>query len=356
MKRIKVSVACISYNQEDYIAEALEGFVSQKTDFLYEVIIADDKSTDKTPRIIKEYAEKYPEIIKPIFRTKNVGPQKNFIGALKKAEGQYIALCEGDDFWTDPLKLQKQADYLDLHKDFNLVFHPVRVFFQNHEKEDSIFPDPEEKDTFTINDLLRRNFIQTNSVMYRKINYDSLSTDAMPFDWYLHLSHVNNGKIGFINEIMAAYRRHADGLWWQTTQEGQDGIWMRQGAGHMVLYAELLKKFRDSSEILEIIDEHVEGTIDILSRIDITSNTRLMNDFVEKFPETCAPLLLSLSRTTYENYRLLEQTNDAQRKVLQQALETVDYLRKEKEDLINSRSYKIGNKITQTLHIIRRKK
>lgn len=108
----KVSIVSISYNQEEYIREALDGFAAQRTEFPVEVIIADDASTDATPRIIGEYAARYPQLFRPILRQTNIGVHANFKDVLSAARGEYLALCEGDDYWTDPLKLSKQVKYL----------------------------------------------------------------------------------------------------------------------------------------------------------------------------------------------------------------------------------------------------
>lgn len=227
MNNKKLTIISVTYNHENFIREALDGFVMQKTNFLFEVIVADDASVDKTPEIIREYVEKYPEIIKPIFREKNIGPGENFIDALMRIETPYVAECEGDDYWTDPLKLQKQVDFLDANPDCSICFHPVEVKFETNPKLNHIFPSglsfQNSQNKLTINDLVKRNFIQTNSVMYRwRFHEDNLKElypiDMLPGDHYLHLLHAEKGDIGFINEIMGIYRRHPDGTWWQTSQ------------------------------------------------------------------------------------------------------------------------------------------
>jgi len=266
MKNIKVSIVCISYNQEKYIAQALEGFVSQKARFNFEAIIADDCSTDSTQKIINDYAKKYPNIIKPVLRKKNVGVQANLIDALKRATGDYIALCEGDDFWTDDLKLQKQADFLDAHESYGLVFHPVRVIFENHEEEDAIFPETADRKHFTTKNLLKNNYIQTNSVMYRKTNYDRLPTDIMPFDWYLHLLHARNGKIGFINDVMSAYRRHNGGIWWSQRSKPQL-IWKKYGYNYLRLLHEIMLLHGNSLDNIKIINNHIAGSYEAIASV-----------------------------------------------------------------------------------------
>ena len=108
-----VSVCCVTYNHADFIKQTLEGFVTQKTNFPFEVIIADDCSTDGQQDIIKEYAKKYPDIIKPIFHSHNTGSYQNLLDAASACKGKYVAMCDGDDYWTDENKLQKQADFID---------------------------------------------------------------------------------------------------------------------------------------------------------------------------------------------------------------------------------------------------
>ncbi|NLD47019.1 MAG: glycosyltransferase [Clostridiaceae bacterium] len=125
-----VSVCCITYNHEKYIAEAIESFIMQKTDFPIEIIIHDDASTDNTANIIKGYEKKYPDIIKPILQEENQysqgkSPMRDFV--IPFVEGKYIATCEGDDYWTDVEKLQKQVDFMENNKDYTMCFHKVEV-------------------------------------------------------------------------------------------------------------------------------------------------------------------------------------------------------------------------------------
>lgn len=130
MAKPLVSICCITYNHEPYIRECLDGFLMQKTDFDFEILIHDDASTDKTADIIREYELKYPEIINPIYQTENqyskgVRPINKF--NFERAQGKYIAMCEGDDYWTDPLKLQKQVDFLDEHPEYVLSCHNYKT-------------------------------------------------------------------------------------------------------------------------------------------------------------------------------------------------------------------------------------
>ena len=126
-----VSICTITYNHELYIAETIESFLRQKTNFSFEIIIDEDCSTDFTANIIKKFSQNYPKIIKENCRNKNVGMYLNGIENLKKARGKYIALCEGDDYWTDPLKLQKQVDFLEQNNDYVITYTSVEAFNEN---------------------------------------------------------------------------------------------------------------------------------------------------------------------------------------------------------------------------------
>ena len=131
---IKVSVVCLAYNHEGYIRDALEGFVSQKTTFKFEVLIHDDASTDGTADIIREYEAKYPDLIRPIYQTENVHSKGTPIVReylIPLARGSYLAWCEGDDFWCDPYKLQKQYDYMESHPECNICV--TRAVFADHD-------------------------------------------------------------------------------------------------------------------------------------------------------------------------------------------------------------------------------
>ena len=221
MTKPRVSILCITYNQGKFIRDALDGFLMQKTNFPFEVLIHDDASTDGTADIIREYAKKYPDIIKPVLQTENQwsrGVSISKIFQWPRITGEYVAVNEGDDYWTDPYKLQKQVDFMDAHPDYSVCFHPVRVTWEDGSAPDRIFPTKKyrfNRQTLVLSDLLRHNFIQTNSVMYRwrKDCIDVYPNGILPGDWYLHLLHAQVGKIGFIPDVMSVYRRNAGGIW-----------------------------------------------------------------------------------------------------------------------------------------------
>lgn len=247
----KVSVVSVTYNHEAYIREALDGFVAQKADFPIEVIVADDASTDATPAIIQEYADRYPDLIRPILRPENIGIHANFAQTLSAARGEYLALCEGDDFWTDPQKVTKQASFLDLHPEVSVCFHPVLVIHDD-ETPDSVFPPLLRRRNLSMGALLAGNFIQTNSVMYRRRDDYHLPRDIMPIDWYLHVLHALDGEIAMLPETMAVYRRHSQGIWYDADRNRQK-FWETRGRGMAATVEAMLDLFPDNREYEQII-------------------------------------------------------------------------------------------------------
>ena len=139
MKRPKVSISIITYNQEEYISACLDSAVNQVVNFDYEIVVADDCSTDNTPKIISEYALKYPGLIKPILRSVNLGVARNAIATINECNGQYVALLEGDDFWVNENKLQKQVDFLDKNEDCVFCFTNQCTFYDEEPTKRYVF-------------------------------------------------------------------------------------------------------------------------------------------------------------------------------------------------------------------------
>ncbi len=215
-----VSIRCITYNHEPYIRQCLEGFVMQKANFRFEAIVHDDASTDGTADIIREYAEKYPDIIKPIYETENQYSKHD--GSIRRImdehmHGKYIAICEGDDYWTDPLKLQKQVDFLEAHPDYSLCFHNATVHYEKGDKTDQVFADYETGE-FTRKQLCENWLAPTASFVYRKnileselYNIVSISKKLMYGDLPLIICASYYGKIWGFNETMSIYRKQPGG-------------------------------------------------------------------------------------------------------------------------------------------------
>ncbi len=284
----KVSILCLSFNQKDFIKQTLEGFLMQKTDFGFEVLINDDASTDGTAQILKEYEKKYPDIVKPIYQKENQY-SKGFRGMMTQnlfplAKGTYLALCEGDDYWTDPQKLQLQVDFLDAHPDYAVCFHKVKIMYEDKSHEDYIYPDVPDETWYTTEQLLRANYIQTNSVMYRKQSYEDIATDVMPGDWYMHLYHAHFGKVKLIDRVMSVYRKHEGGVWWQY-DVNRDEIWKKHSKEYARLLTELLKLYGDNKERHKIIDESVTEMIKQLMDVDKRHGLELGRIPLGAFPD-----------------------------------------------------------------------
>jgi glycosyltransferase involved in cell wall biosynthesis/SAM-dependent methyltransferase len=225
MSQPLVSITCLSYNHEKYIAQAIESFLMQKTSFSFEIIIHDDASTDDSQRIIKEYEKKYPEIIKTICQTDNqyskgIKPWAKYVVPI--CQGQYIAFCEGDDYWTDPYKLQKQVDFLQSHEDYSECYHNTLIEYEEPGRKSHLACPPNQPEIYSIEDLLNQNLIQTSSIVFRVENLPAYLTVLSPGllgDWLLHIVNSFYGKIGYINETMSVYRKHSNGVWSSLTEE-----------------------------------------------------------------------------------------------------------------------------------------
>lgn len=212
MKEIIVSIFCLAYNHESYIQQCLEGFIMQKTNFAFEAIIHDDASTDNTAKIIHKYAEKYPNIIKPIYESENLySKHDNRIYDIIKAhlKGKYVALCEGDDYWTDPFKLQKQVNFLEKHTDYGLVYTNVDFYFQNENRYEKQYltsgKKPHSKNF--IEHLRNAGYIAPCTWLIKKEyvflpQYEKYVDGTYP----LALDIWANSKIHFLNESTAVYR------------------------------------------------------------------------------------------------------------------------------------------------------
>jgi glycosyltransferase involved in cell wall biosynthesis len=210
---ILVSISCITYNHEKYIRDALEGFLMQKTDFKYEILIHDDASTDNTAKIIREYEEKYPDLIKPIYQKENQWSKGNYrISStfnIPRAKGKYIAFCEGDDFWTDPYKLQKQVNFLEENEEFSMSIHAAKRITPDKKFLNSYLgPYGSGNKIFDIRDI-GKYFFATASKVVRKEVIDKLPQWANigeAGDFPMELIIFSKGKVYYFDEIMSAYR------------------------------------------------------------------------------------------------------------------------------------------------------
>ena len=226
-ERPLVSIHCLTFNQAPYIRQCLDGFVMQKTNFPFEAIVHDDASTDGTAEIIKEYAEKYPNIIKPILEKENQYTKIGFSGIeqlmAEKEKGKYIAICEGDDYWTDSLKLQKQVDFLESHPDYGL--HYTQAYQLNQQTGEKSIGWAKQSDFEHA--ILTDSPIITLCACYRKELLDDYETVVQPKrDWlmsdypkWLYIAQKSN--IQFDPAITGVYRQLTESASHSTDVEKQ---------------------------------------------------------------------------------------------------------------------------------------
>jgi glycosyltransferase involved in cell wall biosynthesis len=223
-----VSISVITYNHAPYIRECLDGILMQQTKFPYELLLHDDASTDGTAEICQEYAEQYPHIILPILQKENQYSQGIMVSStyqFPRVRGKYFAACEGDDYWTDSFKLQKQVEFLEAHTDFSMCFHNVNVTYDDARKSHLFYSDKRSKgsiDMYTpqavsrLEELARGNFIQTPSVVVRNLcqfdNHELFKTLSI-CDWTVWLLTARYGKIKYMPDVMACYRVHCGGIY-----------------------------------------------------------------------------------------------------------------------------------------------
>lgn len=221
MTNYTVAVWCITYNQKDFIKDALNGFIMQKTNFPFVVIVHDDKSTDGTTDIILEYAQKYPEIIIPVIETENQwskGGLKHIVNIMNSRYriGKYIAFCEGDDYWTSPDKLQIQIDFLESHPDYSMCFHSAVKKYECDTIAWINCENIEDKD-YDATDIFINWTVPTASVVCRKEAMDFYANikgaeRIQNYDIFIILSCAMTGKIRGISKQMSVYRIQGEGL------------------------------------------------------------------------------------------------------------------------------------------------
>lgn len=224
---VLISVCITAYNHQAFIAQALDSVLMQRGDFALEILVGEDGSSDDTAQIIKQYVERYPEKIRAFFHDpkdklfingRQTG-RKNFLHNLAEAKGDYIALLDGDDYWLDEDKLQKQVAILQQHPDLVACCHPAIYVDENNKQQASFMGHHDVvggyKD-FSLIDVLGKNPAPTLSVLFRRDpnnDYPDLFLRTDMADWPLHMLNALRGNIRYVDEKMAAYRVHAGGVW-----------------------------------------------------------------------------------------------------------------------------------------------
>jgi hypothetical protein len=214
-----------------------------------------------------------------------VGIHANVSAALSAARGEYLAICEGDDYWTDPMKLSKQVAFLDQHPEISLCFHPVQVLWTDGRK-DSEFPPVGWRRDLSLNALIRRNFIQTNSVLYRREGrYDDIPPDVMPMDWYLHVRHAARGGIAMLPETMGVYRRHPQSFWYSADVD-RAKFWVSHGRGHAAMFEAMLDFFPEDPTREELIADRLDWVLREIGRIPGPEGRAVLLDTITHHPRS----------------------------------------------------------------------
>lgn len=255
---LQVSIRCITYNHAPYIANALDSFLMQETNFPFEIVVHDDASTDGTADIIREYERKYPKIIKPIYETENQYSKKN--GSLKKildaaCVGRYTAICEGDDFWCDSKKLQTQYDFLETNLNYSACAHNTKIVNLDTNRESIMFPG--EDKIITVADFSE--FCHVSSLMLRSQLYlnwpDFVVKSKAPGDIKLNAMLKINGPIYRYGKVMSVYRFGVPGSW-QKRRRKNKNTYLDNSKKVLKFYEDLANWVPDT------LKEYVKKTID----------------------------------------------------------------------------------------------
>ncbi len=246
-KKSSVSVVMITYGHEKFIAEAINGVLMQECEFDVELIISNDYSPDNTDLVVKKIIEEHPNRnwIKYVKHKTNLGMMPNFIWALEQTKGKYIALCEGDDYWTDPLKLQKQVDFLEANIDYSMCFHQVEITMANVSDYYS-YPLPS-SETLYLKDIIQKHYIPTCSLVFRSKffskGFPEWMVNSISGDIPLEILLASKGKAKYFPQKMACYRRNEGGI----TQSPIQLAKMR--SGYIYMYSKLSKEIGFSHAI-----------------------------------------------------------------------------------------------------------
>jgi glycosyltransferase involved in cell wall biosynthesis len=213
---VKVSVLIKAYNHERFIARAVESALEQRADFPYEIVIGEDCSTDGTRAVLLGLRDTYPDRLRVLLRERNLGNIRNLTDTLAACRGEYVALLDGDDYWTSSDKLQQQVDYLDAHPDFSSCAHNAVVVDESGHGVIGTYRSPHRPHALTLRRMLVNDPVPTSSVMFRRGLFDQFPPwyyTIMMGDWPLHVLNLRHGPMWYDAQTLAAHRVHAGGLW-----------------------------------------------------------------------------------------------------------------------------------------------
>jgi len=332
---IHVSVIMITYNHEPYIQQAIHGVISQQCDFEVELIIADDCSPDHTQGIVNNYINtmEIPDNIHVRYQKHkiNKGMNANYIWALKRAQGKYIANCEGDDYWTDPLKLQKQIDFLEQHPDYALCgSRAEQIAFNGQQLQIEGKPGDHQ-----ILDLARDNFIPTCTALFRSKHLVSIPAwlSISPIgDWPLFLILASHGKIKILDAITGAHRVHDQGVWTTHFKNG------RQEKNHLMLldlFGVIRNKFdQETNGILH--QQYLGQVCKLITHYNKSEDFKKAKEYLQLLFQDLMP--------EQESAKQLENELIEKQVFYKKRIEELEKLNKR---ILDSKSYKLGNKFAR---------
>lgn len=257
-----ISVFMLAYNHGPYIAQAIQSILDQKTDLDYELVIGEDCSTDNTRAVITSFKERYPEKIRVIENTTNVGMHENFLRTLFSCRGKYLCLCEGDDYWVNPNKLDIQYQFLEANPDYVLVCGNHKKYYQNTGRFDRGDAPSVNDHDIAFEKLIRFNCITTATIMFRNVlKREDFTPDFFSIiscDWYTYMKLLGHGKIRYLNHVFAVYRINEGSINGRTNRltiaKKEMGFMELVKKGEMVSLDDSKKKALEQSMLLKQYD------------------------------------------------------------------------------------------------------
>ena len=262
---MKVSVLMMTYNHEKFIAQALDSILMQEVNFEYEIIIGEDCSQDNTREILLKYQKEYPDKIRLLLHEKNIGAAANQIACMKACTGKYIAMLEGDDYWTDQHKLQIQVDFLDNNPSYTFCFHPISIMYPDGRMMHQCRKDYQDKEIYTFDNYINGSYNHTSSLLI--INDQSafipIYEGIIPArDNAIQLLLAEKGDAYYIDKIMSCYRIHANGCWTNLSEVER----LKEGINYQIA---LLRHYASTRYKLLFINAFYENILYSLKRLMI---------------------------------------------------------------------------------------
>ncbi len=270
-----VSICSTAFNLESCIEEAINSFLMQETNFPFEILLRDDCSTDNTAAIMKEYATRYPTLIKPVYERENTYSKgiKPMLQLIKIAKGKYIATCDADDYWTDPLKLQKQVDFMENNPFNGGCFHDCFIVYEGEkssQKQHLRIGNRKITEDVDLTSIIDENNIDSSSIVFRNFidKIPKYWTETSKDDYALMILIAEQGKIKYLPEVMSSYRIHDDSIW-----SSRSEIYKEEEA--IKFYNLLQEHFADNESVLKALSRKKKYSYHLLSRKLVYNKQRL---------------------------------------------------------------------------------